>query len=457
MKPVNPDLDFPALQDEGRLARKRLPRSAHADLATLDRDPIAILEDQHHSRVQRLVPLRISRMLQSPFAFYRGTAAIMAHDLAQQPNTNAHVISCGDAHTANFGMFATPERNLTFELNDFDEANPAPWEWDLKRLATSILLGGAEANHSSKVATSAAREAIRTYRESLNALCKKPAIDRYYYRVGQNLGREDLNVEAAGLIARAIKRARRRSSPEAMEALTEPGPGGTPRLIEQPGRMEHVNEFSLQVANSLLTRYLMTVRVDIAQFLRQFEQVDVAMRVVGVGSVGTRCFLSLLIGPRGEHLILQIKEAQASVLETYGGMPRISVKHPSRRRSPEGFRVVAAQQILQTASDPFLGYFRSDGRDYYVRQFRDMKGTIDTNSLSPSLFRSHAVLCASLLARAHAQSQNVAFISGYLGASGTFDDAVVQWATAYAGQVAQDYAALETAVADGRMPALPTS
>lgn len=439
---------------QGAALRKTMPRRDHAALTLPDRDVIAIMEDQHASRIPDLVPVRVGRMLQSPFAFYRGSAAVMAHDLAANATTGVQVVCCGDAHVANFGLYATPERALTFDLNDFDEASNAPWEWDVKRLATSALIGALDAGLSSDQARESARASVTAYRESLATLIQRSVLERYYSRGETAWLQQTLDSDSQRLVKRTVKKAQRNTSERVLDKIEMTAENGQKRIVDEPPIMRHDPTITLEMAREVVAAYLQTVRIDIAMVLSQFSVVDSVLRVVGVGSVGTRSYIHLMEDPNGEPFFLQTKEAQASVLETYGGIPsvvRSKVVRP--RQGLDGFRVISCQRIMQAASDPFLGYFSVAGRDYYTRQFRDMKGALDLSVLTAAQYTTYAALCGDLLARAHSQSPDAAVIDGYLDGSARFDDAVADWAVAYAEVVQKDFAALEAAVAAGRLPA----
>ncbi|PJJ63884.1 DUF2252 domain-containing protein [Compostimonas suwonensis] len=438
----------------GRDIRHRLPRSEHGLFAARDRDPLAILAQQNASRVQHLVPLRMGRMLASPFAFYRGTAGIMAADLASEPNTGIRVVSCGDAHLSNFGLFASPQRSMVFDLNDFDEAASGPWEWDLKRLVASVVIGGREAGHGEKQVRRAARHAAESYRTGMLEMMKLDVLERYYFRMDVDAIHPEIDSKTQKVIDRATAQARRRTSRSYLEKVTTRAADGTRMLIEDPPVLTHLPEATETDLERLFERYRRTVPSDINQLLSQFTLTDVAMRVVGVGSVGTRCYILILTGPQQEPLVLQVKEAQTSVLESYGRIepsPEDEANRPLHAR--EGHRVVSNQRILQAVSDSFLGYLSVDGRDYYVRQFRDMKGSIDATELRFSGFLTYADACATLLARAHAQSHDAPMIAGYLGSSSSFDRAITEWSIAYAEQSLADYHRLRDAVATGEVEA----
>lgn len=456
---TTPQTARPTLQESlarGAELRKTLRRADHARFEALDRDPVDILEEQHTSRLPQLVPVRVGRMMQSAFAYYRGTAAQMAADLATEARTGVHVVADGDAHVANFGMFASPERRLLFDLNDFDEASIAPWEWDVKRLGASVVLAGRDIGMSEDGCRDAVVSAVRSYRETLKELYGLTALERFYYRVETDQLEQLANAEGRKVLDQAAKKARRRTSDKVLRSVTTRDDEGRLRIADQPPIVQHLNLASNDVIPDLLRAYRDTVNVDIAVLLEQYELVDRALRIVGVGSVGTRCSILLLTGPADEALFLQVKEAQPSVLVTYGGMPR---RRPGRRviAQPsgafEGYRVVTGQRVMQAVSDRFLGWFEHDGHDYYVRQFRDMKGSVDLATLTPSVLLGYARLCGRLLARAHAQSPDGAAVRGYLANGESFDGAVATWSRLYADQAEKDHAALVAAVASGRLEA----
>ncbi|MGN0111620.1 MAG: DUF2252 domain-containing protein [Cellulosimicrobium funkei] len=447
----------------GRALRDRVPRRTQGALLLPERDPVAIVEEQNRDRLQDLVPLRIGRMLESPFAFYRGTAATMAHDLRDGPRTGVQVVACGDAHVSNFGLFASPERRVLFDLNDFDEASDAPWEWDVKRLAASMYVGGRDKGLAEHDCADAARGAVRGYRETLAEAFARDALARYAFLVDTAViepllldgGREELE--------RTVRKARRRTSEQVVRKITSRTADGRTRIVDQPPVTQHVGTASVDELTTLFEAYREPLRADARLLLSQFTVVDFVLRVVGVGSVGTRCYIVLLEGPAGEPLVLQVKEATSSVLATYGGMVDAlpSGLVPAGAVPAQGRRVVAAQRILQAQSDPFLGWTTVEapdrtGRprvDFYWRQFRDMKGSVELGRLSASQFVRYGELCGRVLARAHSQSPGARVAHGYLGRSDVFDESLARWSRAYADVVEGDYAALEAAVTSGRLPA----
>jgi uncharacterized protein (DUF2252 family) len=431
-------------QDEverGRSIREEIPRRAHGHWVAGKRDPLAILLAQNSTRLPQLVGLRMQRMTASPFAFYRGTAAVMAADLATGPLTGIQVISCGDAHVSNFGFYASPQRTLVFDLNDFDESAAGPWDWDLKRLVTSAIIGARDIGFSDESALAAGAATARAYRRGLAELMELSALDRYYWGLDIDRIRESFDGQNRQVIDRIEKQARKRGSAHAVAKMSTVGDDGVRRFIDAPPVTARVPEADRGQIRDLFEQYRATVSPDIAVLLSQYELTDVALRAVGVGSVGTRCYVLLLTGPRGAYLMLQVKEAEASVLYTWGTVEAAAAEN-------QGARVVASQRILQAVSDPFLGYLTAGERNFYVRQFRDMKGSVDVAALSYEQFESYVAGCARLLARAHAQSPEAPAILGYIGRSGAFDRAVVEWSRQYADQSLSDFTLVSEAVRD---------
>ncbi|WP_053383555.1 DUF2252 domain-containing protein [Leucobacter celer] len=445
-----------------RILRERLPRRQLGALVLPQhRDPVGILERQHDARLPDLVPVRVGRMLQSAFAFYRGTAAIMASDLAAAPTTGIDVVSCGDAHISNFGFYASPERELVFDLNDFDEAGIAPWEWDLRRLVGSVHIGGRDIGLSEDNCREAVARAAASYQETLREFTVLSAADRYFTRVDTSEVARRLGTAGAKTVKKAEKKARGRTSEQVLRKLALRSEDGATRIVDQPPVLRHVDHASLEELDGLFAQYRSTVREDIAYLLSQYRLVDYALRVVGVGSVGTRCYLLAFEGPTGEALFLQAKEAPASVLTSHGGRPEAIPGDETGAAHTEGHRVVAAQRILQANSDPFLGWItgwageREDRHrvDYYWRQFRDMKGSIEPDTLDKEQFVAYGGLCAALLARAHGQSPDARAISGYLGRGDRLAEGMADWSAAYADVAEADFEALAQAVRAGRVPA----
>jgi uncharacterized protein (DUF2252 family) len=445
------DLEVPG-EDlaRGRALRKAVPRRSLARLTPSTRTATEILVDQNAGRLSELVPLRFARMLADPFSFYRGSAAVMAADLAASPSSGIEIMCCGDAHVSNFGLYAAPHRSIVFDLNDFDEAAVAPAEWDVKRLITSAIIGGRHAGYSAKAIRRCVEQALLGYQTSLEAMLEEMnVLDRYYLRVEPEHYSGKVSKGLQAVLQKTISRARTRTSARVFKQITEIGPNGTPRLREAPPVLQHVDEETEAPLVESIQEYLAAVPADVALLLSHFRVTDVALRVVGVGSVGTRCYLVILVGPNGTPLILQIKEATRSVLDEYGGWPQPDTLSAAVEAKGHGVRVIDGQQILQAMSDLFLGTTRKDGRDYYVRQFHDMKGSIDTEGMSAGTFSEYVVACAVLLARAHAQSANASILRGYVGTSDAVHNAVAEWSYAYADKSLDDFHQLGAAAKAG--------
>jgi uncharacterized protein (DUF2252 family) len=426
-----------ARAEAGRALRRAVPRSSHATWDPAGRrSPLALVEESDRRRLPELVPIRHARMAASPFAFLRGTPAVMAHDLATTPVTGITVQACGDAHLLNFGLFATPERNLSFGLNDFDETLPAPWEWDVKRLATSFVVAARTAGLDQAVGRRAAQAAVGVYRQQLARYAGMRLLDVWYSRVDASTIIALSRGRRRRAVADRLARAQHHTSLDALPKLTE-AVGDGRRFVENPPLLTHVEECHSGWVEEVLARYRTTLSDERRLLLRRFRTQDAARKVVGVGSVGTRCYVLLLLGDRHDDpLLLQVKQASASVLEPYAGRSRY--RHP-------GHRVVNGQRLLQTASDIFLGWTSDGAADYYVRQLWDMKGSVNLDTLDPADLVPYGRLCGWVLARAHARSGDAAAISGYLGTGDRFDRAVADFAEAYADQTEADYAAFTRA------------
>ena len=447
----------------GRAARSQAPRSVHGEWEpAADRaDPVAILEAQARTRVPELIPIRHGRMATSPFAFYRGAAAVMAADLADTPVSGLQVQACGDAHLANFGVFAAPDRSLVFDLNDFDESLPGPWEWDLKRLAASFEIAARENGFKRKDRRSAVSTVARVYRESMREFAKLRNLEVWYARLDIDLVMRELRAEEGRKKLRraekGLAKARAKDSLRALDRLTHQVDGelrivGRAPLIVpldellEGGQRDEVEATLLGIIDS----YRSTLQGDRRRFLDTYRFRDLARKVVGVGSVGTRAWIVLLTGrDDGDPLVLQAKEAQASVFEPYLGESEFD---------NHGRRVVEGQRLMQAASDSFLGWCPAVGvdgreRDFYVRQLWDGKGSSDPETMSPVAMATYARLCGWTLARAHARSGDPVAIGAYLGSGRALDDAIAEFATAYADQNEQDHAALLSAIESGRLEA----
>ncbi|MFE7748792.1 DUF2252 domain-containing protein [Streptomyces sp. NPDC057428] len=449
----------------GRAARKRAPRSSHRtyDPPAGRPDPLALLEAQSAARVRELVPIRYSRMTESPFRFYRGAAAIMASDLAGTPASGIRTQLCGDAHLLNFRLLASPERNLLFDINDFDETLPGPWEWDVKRLAASLVIAARANGFSDKERARIVRATVRSYRESMIRFAEMRNLDVWYTKTDVDrlraVATDKLAARGRKRVARATAKARTRDSLQAFGKLTEVS-GGRLRIAADPPLVVPVADLLPDAERrategqfrKLLRRYGRSLPSDRRALLADFEPVDLARKVVGVGSVGTRCWIILLLGRDGrDPLFLQAKEADTSVLAPHAGA--------SAYRN-QGERVVAGQRLMQAAGDIFLGWERVEGfdgkrRDFYVRQLRDWKGIAEPEVMVPRGMAAFGELCGSTLARAHARSGDRIAIAAYLGHGDVFDRALVTFAELYADQNERDHRALVDAVSAGTLPAAP--
>jgi uncharacterized protein (DUF2252 family) len=421
-------------------------------LPTGRRSPIELLNESNEGRLQSLIPIRFGRMSASPFAFYRGAAAVMAADLATTPTSGLRVQACGDAHLMNFGGFATPERNVIFDINDLDETLPAPFEWDLKRLAASVVIAAQHLELPYSDTTRVATELVREYRERMHDYASMRALDIWYDRIDlqkyEDRSGDPVVVEAARKrIAQRIEVERRKTVPEHLYPKLVSEEGGRPRIKDEPPLIFHPSEDIAPGLQSGYAEAIATYRESLAEHVRvlfdRFRFVDLALKVVGVGSVGTMCGVGLFMASDNDPLFLQAKEAKASVLEPYAGKSL----HPNH-----GQRVIAGQHIMQAASDVFLGWSRGkNGRDFYIRQLRDMKISVLIEALDIGTLRQYARMCAHALARAHARSGDAAMIAGYMGSGQTFDDAITEFATEYSSQNRRDYREFIQAIREGRI------
>jgi uncharacterized protein (DUF2252 family) len=421
-------------------------RSSHADWAPAPNreDPIAIFEHQCRHRIPELLPIRYGRMLESPFAYLRGAPAAMAADLAEAPKAGLRVQACGDAHLMNFGLWATPERHLVFEVNDFDETLPASFEWDLKRLAASVYVAARDRGLSEKECAMATAAGVRAYRHKMDALSHFDHLQQWYHRGDVTEALAALGADSAPEAERLVRKAQRHTHLGALNKLTEKV-SGRRRIVDNPPLVDHVDAPYLDSTRETYREYVRSLPEDRRVLLKRYRLVDAARKVVGVGSVGTDCRVALLLGDDdSDPLFLQIKEAERSILEPYAG------RSPYRH---QGRRVVNGQRLMQSASDIFLGWFRSGDRHYYVRQLRDMKGSADLERLSPRQLTAYAEICGRELARAHARGGDADAITGYLGSGDVFDRAVTTFARAYADQTEVDHAALVAAAKSGRIEA----
>jgi uncharacterized protein (DUF2252 family) len=435
--------------EAGKALRATVPRSSHAawNLPAKGRDPVAILEASSRGRLPQLIPIRYGRMLRSPFTFLRGSAGLMACDLAGIPGTGLRVQCCGDCHLLNFGLFATPERNLVFDINDFDETLPAPWEWDVKRLAVSFAVASRDNGHSNKQARSAASECVRAYREHLRDDSKQNPLDIWYERLdAQTLIKEAPDAMERKRREETAAKARQRVGENLFPKISAPVKGRH-RLVDQPPVLFHpAQKGAEKVFREALADYRQSLFPSVRVLFDRYRLQDFAIKVVGIGSVGTRCLVGLFFSAEGHPLLLQFKEAGSSVLAPYAGK--------SEYRN-QGQRIVVGQRLMQSASDIFLGWTRSRrGYDFYGRQLRDMKMSAPVEGASAARLKLYAAICGRALARAHAKSGDAATISGYLGKSDVFDQAIGKFALAYADQTERDHATLAAAVKAGRIKAL---
>jgi uncharacterized protein (DUF2252 family) len=453
---------------EGKQRRESLPRK---HLATLgDRhpgfDPVRALEAQAVPRVADLVPLRYDRMAASPFAFLRGAAAVMAYDLAMAPTTGIDAQLCGDAHLANFGVFASPERRLIFDVNDFDETLPGPFEWDVKRLAASAAVAMADLGFDEGTIAKVLRRCVGAYRVSMGDLAAQGTLDVWYQRLDIESSIDQLRAmfkdDKGHPVDNIVARARRKDSAQAFSKMVGMIDGRL-RFIPDPPVVVPLEDLAevgtdgrtrTEVLDTAMDEYARSLSADRRHLLDTYERVDIARKVVGVGSVGTRCFVILLLGRDFQDpLILQVKEALPSVLESHLGPTHAATA---------GQRVIEGQRMMQAVTDIFLGEFRAsysatETHDFYVRQFHDAKASVDfTTVTSPANAAAYLQICAYTLARAHARSGNRAAIAAYLGGSDAFDKAITSWAMAYKERNDADYAAFMAARASGRLPTMAT-
>ena len=447
----------------GKAARAKVTRASHGDWGPTPRrpDPVALLEAQETSRVPELVPIRHGRMAASPFAFYRGAAKVLAADLAVVPHSGLRVQLCGDAHLANFGGFASPERSLVFDLNDFDETLPGPFEWDVKRLAASLEIAARSRGFDPKVRTRIVTASVRSYREAMRTFAKMQNLDVWYSRLGVDelFARWGTNLGSDALkkFQRAIDKAGSKDRLRAESKLTHIV-DGEPRFISDPPLLVPVEElFPESTVRDLegamhhaLHAYRHTMQDDRRHLLESYRFVQLARKVVGVGSVGTRCWVALMVGiDNTDPLFLQVKEAEASVLEPHLGKSGFA---------NHGQRVVRGQRLVQAASDIFLGWehivgYDGQPHDHYIRQLWDWKASADIDTMTPELLDVYSQICGWTLARAHARSGDRVAIASYLGGSDTFDQALARFANLYAEQNDLDHQALTAAIASGRMTA----
>jgi uncharacterized protein (DUF2252 family) len=447
----------------GKTARAEVSRESHAAFdPSPDRpDPIGLLEEQAKSRVPELVPVRWGRMMVSPFTFFRGAALPMASDLASTPVSGLAVQACGDAHLSNFGIFGSAERRLVFDVNDFDETLPGPWEWDVKRLAASLEVAARGNGFPGKQRRGIVAASVARYRKAMRDFAGKTNLDVWYAHVDMDELRKQfesqLQPRQRKLVQKGLAKARTRDSMQEVGRLTQMV-DGRPRIISDPPLLVPIEELTPAETDraaieewfaSLIGKYRRTLETDRRYLLEQYEFGDIARKVVGVGSVGTRCWIVLMLGRNAaDPLFLQVKEAEASVLSRFVGASKFA---------NHGQRVVAGQRLMQASSDIFLGWQRTEAgldgrpRDFYVRQLRDWKLSVDIENILASGMQLYGELCGWTLARAHARSGDRIAIAAYLGASDAFDRAITEFAAAYADQNERDHQSLVDAVSSGRI------
>jgi uncharacterized protein (DUF2252 family) len=434
----------------GRTLRKKVPRSAHAPwTAPADRrDPLEILEELNRNRDPGLVAIRYHRMSISPFTFFRGAACVMASDLAGSPTSGLRAQLCGDAHLANFGVFATPERDTVFDANDFDETLPGPIEFDIKRLATSVVLAGRSLAHGEAAARKAARSAVRAYRVQMRQYADETYLDTWYAHIDLGSIPRTVNRAARNNLERTLRKARRRTGFYAFPHLVEQVRGES-RIRDEPPLIVHDRATTLARARVVFDSYRDSLPPERRTLLDRYTPVDCARKVVGVGSVGTECWVLLLLGDPDvlDPLFLQLKEADASVWEPAAGASRFQ-NHAER--------VVVGQHLVQHASDAFLGWANGGARDFYVRQLRDMKLASELATLGARPFAGQAELCGTALARAHARSGDPATISGYLGAGTAFENSIARFGVGYADQSERDWRSLRKGLRRGHLVSVPS-
>jgi uncharacterized protein (DUF2252 family) len=448
----------------GKAARAEVPRSSHAAFEPSAHrvGPVALLERQAQTRVPELVPIRYGRMLVSPFAFYRGAALIMASDLAATPRSGLTVQCCGDAHLSNFGVFASPERRLVFDLNDFDETLPGPWEWDVKRLAASVLVAARENGFAVKHQDQAVLDTVTEYRSAMARFAAMNNLDVWYSHLDIEAALKELGSQLKPAqvkrTEKALAKARTKDSMSAFSKLTQMV-DGEPRIVAEPPLIVPIHDLAkgaereemFEGLHELVRSYRQTLEYDRRVLLEEFRLTDIARKVVGVGSVGTRAWIALMLGRDGQDpLFLQLKEAEASVLEEFLG--------PSEFDN-HGERVVTGQRLMQASSDIFLGWLHVEegidgqNRDFYGRQLKDWKGSAEIEQMPPKGLAAYGRLCGWTLARAHARSGDRIAIAAYLGKGPSFDRAIVEFSRAYAEQNERDYQALAKAVKSGKITA----
>jgi uncharacterized protein (DUF2252 family) len=432
----------------GRQLRRTVPRkSLGIWQPAADRpDPVRLILDSHQGRLDWLIPVRVARMVTSPYGFLRGTAIVMADDVSRLPATGITPVICGDAHLGNFGFYASPEGELVIDLNDFDEAHPGCWEWDLRRLVASIWVAGRENGRTEEQCHASVLACVGAYRDEVRFLAEQPLLMRSYNRL--DVGRLHETATEKSLrdeIERSAKRARSRTSDRALPRFTAEHEGKR-QIVEEPPLITHVSEQDAEAIAEALDDYLLTLAPHWRRVIGGYTLTDIAHKVVGVGSVGLRAYVALLEGSSPDDVVfLQLKQARRSVLAKY-------VHGDSAWHAHQGQRVVEYQQALQTVSDPLLGWTTVGDRQYYVRQFRNMKGTIPLDAIDDAALTDYAGIVGHLLAKGHARTSGASMIAGYVGASDRLDKALARFARGYADQTEADHAQLVAAVRSGVLP-----
>jgi uncharacterized protein (DUF2252 family) len=432
----------------GRKLRHTVPRkSLGVWQPAADRpDPVQLIISSHEGRLDWLIPVRVARMVTSPYGFLRGTAIVMADDVARLPATGITPVICGDGHLGNFGFYASPEGELVIDLNDFDEAHPGCWEWDLRRLVASIWVAGRENGRTEEQCHASVLACVGAYRDEVRFLAEQPLLMRSYNRLDvARLHETATERSLRDEIERSAKRARSRTSDRALPRFTAERDGKR-QIVEEPPLITRVSEQDAEAIAEGLDEYLLTLAPHWRRVLGGYTVIDIAHKVVGVGSVGLRAYVALLEGSSPDDVVfLQLKQARRSVLAKY-------VHGDSAWHAHQGQRVVEYQQALQTVSDPLLGWTTVGDRQYYVRQFRNMKGTIPLDAIDAAALSDYAGIVGHLLAKGHARTSGASMIAGYAGASDRLDQALARFARSYADQTEADHARLVAAVRDGVLP-----
>lgn len=438
---------------QGKALREKCPRTAHAEwkLRSKSQDVIKLLEESDADRIPGLIPVRYQRMSESPFKFFRGTAIIQARDLAHSPVSGINVQLCGDCHLMNFGAYASPERSLVFDINDLDETFPGPWEWDIKRLGVSLVLAARDNGFSKQTGKDAVRAAAAMYQERMSIVSGWTELERWYaqFKIEDVLEYFRKDTDFVSRLRQKQKAARSACSEVAFPKLTAVVDGRR-KIKDNPPVIfhfqENVQDFHKQ-QKQFWEEYRTSLQWDRRQLLGRYQWQDGVVKVVGVGSVGTRCYVALFLADEDDPLFLQVKEARRSVLESPKGKSRFA---------QQGIRVVDGLHLMQASSDIFLGWGRSNRHDYYIRQFRDMKVAAEPETFKPSTLVSYATMCGWALARAHAKAGDALMIAGYLGSNDTFHEALVKYSEAYADQAERDFGDFKASIRSGRLRTKPT-